>query len=76
MLLYIGKILFFMIPLLLRITIICFGVMHLAPGSPTDMQTQMNPRASVEAQERLRAMYDLISLLSAVLDLAEESRRL
>ncbi|HPX55728.1 MAG TPA: ABC transporter permease [Syntrophales bacterium] len=59
MLLYIGKRLFFMIPLLLGITIICFGVMHLAPGSPTDMQTQMNPRASVEAQERLRAMYDL-----------------
>jgi len=59
MLLYIGKRLFFMIPLLLGITIICFGVMHLAPGSPTDMQTQMNPRASVEAQERLRATYDL-----------------
>jgi peptide/nickel transport system permease protein len=33
--------------------------MHLAPGSPTDLQTQMNPRASAEAQERLRAMYDL-----------------
>jgi peptide/nickel transport system permease protein len=48
-----------MIPLLFGITIICFGVMHLAPGSPTDMQTQMNPRASVEAQARLRAMYDL-----------------
>jgi len=59
MLPYIGKRLFFMIPLLLGITVICFGVMHLAPGSPTDMQTQMNPRASVEAQERLRAMYDL-----------------
>jgi len=58
-LLYIGKRLFFMIPLLFGITIICFGVMHLAPGSPTDMQTQMNPRASVEAQARLRAMYDL-----------------
>jgi peptide/nickel transport system permease protein len=57
--LYVGKRLFFMIPLLLGITIICFGVMHLAPGSPTDMQTQMNPRASVEAQARLRAMYDL-----------------
>ncbi len=59
MMLYVGKRLFFMIPLLLGITIICFGVMHLAPGSPTDMQTQMNPRASVEAQARLRAMYDL-----------------
>ena len=59
MMLYVGKRLFFMIPLLLGIEIICFGVMHLAPGSPTDMQTQMNPRVSAEAQARLRAMYDL-----------------
>jgi peptide/nickel transport system permease protein len=33
--------------------------MHLAPGSPTDMETQMNPRVSAEMKERLRAMYDL-----------------
>ena len=59
MLQYIAKRLLFMAPLLVGITIICFGVMHLAPGSPTDMQTQMNPRASAEAQARLRAMYDL-----------------
>jgi peptide/nickel transport system permease protein len=48
-----------MIPLLLGITIICFAVIHLAPGSPTDLQTQMNPRASAEMKERLRALYDL-----------------
>lgn len=48
-----------MIPLLIGITIICFTVMHLAPGSPTDMETQMNPRVSAEMKERLRAMYDL-----------------
>ena len=59
MLRYIAKRLLFMIPLLFGITIICFTVMHLAPGSPTDLQTQMNPRASVEMKERLRAMYDL-----------------
>jgi peptide/nickel transport system permease protein len=59
MLRYIAKRLIFMAPLLVGITIICFTVMHLAPGSPTDLQTQMNPRASAEAQERLRAMYDL-----------------
>ena len=59
MLQYIAKRLLFMAPLLVGITIICFAVMHLAPGSPTDLQTQMNPRASAEAQERLRAMYDL-----------------
>jgi len=56
---YILRRLFFMIPLLIGITIICFGVIHLAPGSPTDLQTQMNPRASAEAKERLRALYDL-----------------
>lgn len=48
-----------MVPLLIGITIICFTVMHLAPGSPTDLQTQMNPRASAEMKERLRSMYDL-----------------
>lgn len=56
---YIVKRLLFMIPLLIGITIICFVVMHLAPGSPTDMETQMNPRVSAEMKERLRAMYDL-----------------
>lgn len=48
-----------MIPLLFGITIVCFTVMHLAPGSPTDMQTQLNPKASTEAKERLRALYEL-----------------
>ena len=56
---YIIKRLLFMIPLLIGITIICFVVMHLAPGSPTDMETQMNPRVSAEMKTRLRAMYDL-----------------
>ncbi|HLE17017.1 MAG TPA: ABC transporter permease, partial [Syntrophales bacterium] len=56
---YAVKRLIFMIPLLLGITIICFVVMHLAPGAPTDLETQMNPRVSAEMKERLRAMYDL-----------------
>ena len=59
MLQYIFKRLIFMVPLLIGITIICFTVMHLAPGSPTDLQTQMNPRVSAEAKERLRTMYEL-----------------
>ncbi len=56
---YLIKRIFFMIPLLFGITVICFVVMRLAPGSPTDQQTQMNPRASVELQERLRILYEL-----------------
>jgi peptide/nickel transport system permease protein len=56
---YIIKRLLFVIPMLIGITLICFVVMHLAPGSPTDMETQMNPKVSAEMKERLRAMYDL-----------------
>ena len=56
---YLIRRLIFMVPLFIGITVICFTVIHLAPGSPTDLQTQMNPKASVEMKERLRAMYDL-----------------
>lgn len=59
MLRYTAKRLLFMIPLLIGITIICFTVIHLAPGSPTDMQTNLNPKASLEAKERLRSIYNL-----------------
>jgi len=48
-----------MIPLLIGITLICFFVMRLAPGSPTDLQTEMNPKASQESKERLNALYEL-----------------
>ena len=59
MLTYIVKRILFMIPLMLGITIICFFVMHLAPGSPTDLQTEMNPKASAEMKKNLRALYEL-----------------
>jgi len=49
----------FMIPMLLGITVICFVVMHLAPGKPTDLQTQMNPKSSAEMRERLMSLYEL-----------------
>ncbi len=48
-----------MIPILLGITVITFVVIHLAPGEPTDLQTQLNPKVSMEARERLRAYYGL-----------------
>jgi len=56
---YILKRILFMIPLLLGITLVCFFVMHLAPGLPTDLQTQMNPKSTVEMKERLKTMYEL-----------------
>ena len=59
MLEYIFKRILFMIPLLLGITIVCFFVMHLAPGLPTDLQTQMNPKSSIEMKERLKTLYEL-----------------
>jgi len=57
--LYILKRLGLMIPMLLGITLISFVVIHLAPGTPTDMQTTLNPKASLEAQKRLREIYGL-----------------
>jgi len=56
---YIAKRLLFMVPLLFGITLLSFAVIHIAPGSPTDLQTDLNPRASAEMKERLRALYDL-----------------
>ncbi|BBD09865.1 ABC transporter permease [Desulfovibrio ferrophilus] len=41
------------------ITVISFTVIHLAPGSPTDLQTTMNPEASSDARARFEALYGL-----------------
>jgi len=57
--LYILKRLGLMLPMLLGITLISFTVIHLAPGTPTDMQTTLNTKASLEAQKRLRELYGL-----------------
>lgn len=59
MLIYLGKRLLMMVPLLIGITLISFVVIHLAPGEPTDLQTDLNPEASLELRERLRAQYGL-----------------
>jgi len=59
MLSYLARRLVMMVPLLLGITLISFVVIHLAPGEPTDLQTQLNPKASADLQERLRQQYGL-----------------
>ncbi len=41
------------------ITVISFAVIHLAPGSPTDMETTLNPLAGEAARQRLEALYGL-----------------
>lgn len=48
-----------MIPLLIGITIISFLVIHLAPGSPTDVKTELNPKMTLEARQKLMEYYGL-----------------
>jgi peptide/nickel transport system permease protein len=57
--LYLAKRLSFMVPMLIGITLISFVVIHLVPGTPVEMQASMNPKASLEAQKRLREIYGL-----------------
>lgn len=48
-----------MLLVLWGITIVSFIVIHLAPGSPTDLQTTLNPLAGEAARERLEALYGI-----------------
>lgn len=47
------------IPILFGITIITFAVMHLTPGTPTDLMTDMNMKVSAQSKERLQKLYGL-----------------
>lgn len=48
-----------MIPLIFGITIITFTVIHLAPGGPVEVQTEMSLKASAQARENLKRLYGL-----------------
>lgn len=48
-----------LIPIFLGITVISFAVMHLAPGKPTDVITDLNVKVSFQAKEQLIALYGL-----------------
>ena len=48
-----------LIPVLLWITVISFGIMHLAPGKPTDAAGAFNPKVSLEARQRMEKLYGL-----------------
>ncbi len=48
-----------MMAVLLGITLVSFIVIHLAPGTPTEMQTTLNPLANDLVRERLNALYGL-----------------
>jgi len=48
-----------MAPILFGITVISFLVIHLAPGKPTDLMVQLNPKVDFQARERLNELYGL-----------------
>jgi peptide/nickel transport system permease protein len=57
MLIYIIKRMLLMVPILLGITVLSFGIMRLAPGGPAEAQMEFSAKASAEARERLRKLY-------------------
>ncbi|MCS7164582.1 MAG: ABC transporter permease [Thermodesulfovibrio sp.] len=59
MLSYLIKRLLLMIPILFGITLICFIVINLAPGSPAMFQEELSPKASPEAVQALKKLYGL-----------------
>jgi peptide/nickel transport system permease protein len=59
MLLYILKRLGLMVPMLVGISLVSFFVIHLTPGEPGALATEMNPKMTREARERIRTFYGL-----------------
>lgn len=57
--LYFIKKILWMLVVFLGITIVSFIVIHLAPGSPTDLQTTLNPIAGETTRQRLEALYGI-----------------
>jgi len=56
---YLLKRMFFMVPMLFGITLISFAVIHLAPGEPDIVGSEMNPKVTKEVRERIRNIYGL-----------------
>lgn len=56
---YLTKRMLLMIPLIFGITLITFTVIHLAPGNPVEVQTEMSLKVTVQAKENLKKLYGL-----------------
>ncbi|HSH72987.1 MAG TPA: ABC transporter permease [Methylophilaceae bacterium] len=56
---YLLKRIFWMVPLLVGISLISFLIMHLAPGDITASEASFNPKASEESRQKLREIYNL-----------------
>lgn len=59
MLSYLLKRLFLMVPLIIGITLVTFVVVHLPPGGPVEVETEMSLKTSAEARENLKKLYGL-----------------
>jgi peptide/nickel transport system permease protein len=59
MMVYLLKRLFAMVPVIIGVTLISFFIIHLAPGKPTDVMTELNPKITPEARARLEKYYGL-----------------
>jgi peptide/nickel transport system permease protein len=51
--------LIWLLTVFIGITLVSFSVIHLAPGSPTDLETTLNPLADAAARQRLAEFYGL-----------------
>lgn len=56
---YLTKRMLLMIPLIFGITLITFTVIHLAPGNPVEVQTEMSLKVTAQAKENLKKLYGL-----------------
>lgn len=59
MLYHILKRILLSLPLLVGITFVSFVVIHLAPGEPTSLQADLNPRVTAASKAQLRHLYGL-----------------
>ncbi len=59
MLSYIARRLLLMVPLIFGITLISFSVIHLAPGGPVEVASEMSMKTSAQARENLKKLYGL-----------------
>jgi peptide/nickel transport system permease protein len=59
MLSFIAKRLLLMIPLIFGITLVSFLVIHLAPGGPVEIETEMSMKVSAQAIDNLKKLYGL-----------------
>lgn len=59
MIIYFAKRLLEIIPTVIGITLISFFIIHLAPGKPTDILSELNPKITPEAREKLEKYYGL-----------------